>query len=133
MVAAVDRRRYGRRSGKERIMLNGRSMVAAVLAAAFLAACGSTPTRESTGEYLDDAAITTKVKAAFVGDRQIKAADISVETFKGTVQLSGFADNREEIRRAVEIASRVVGVKLVENDIQLKTESAVDEPKNGGS
>jgi hyperosmotically inducible periplasmic protein len=114
-------------------MSNGKSMVAALLATAFLAACGSTPNRESTGQYFDDAAITTKVKAAFVRDKQIKAADIAVETFKGTVQLSGFADNREEIRRAVDLASRVVGVKLVENDIQLKTKAMVDEPANKGS
>lgn len=114
-------------------MLKGRSMVAALLATAVLAACGSTPNRESTGQYFDDAAITAKVKAAFVGDKQIKANDISVDTFKGTVQLSGFADNREEIRRAVEIASRVVGVKLVENDIQLKTRPTVDQPENKGS
>lgn len=97
-----------------------RVVVAALLPALIIAACGSTPMRESTGEYFDDAAITAKVKTAFVGDKQVKAADISVETFKGTVQLSGFADNTDEIRRAVDLAARVRGVKLVENDIQLK-------------
>lgn len=101
-------------------MRNAKSTFAAALVAAMIAACGSTPTRESTGEYIDDAAITTKVKAAFVEDKQVKALDVKVDTFKGTVQLSGFADSDAEIRRAVQIASTVVGVKSVRNDIQLK-------------
>ncbi|MBI4995676.1 MAG: BON domain-containing protein [Rhodocyclales bacterium] len=101
-------------------MLNVRLTGTALLAAALLAACGSTPSRESTGEYIDDTAITTKVKAALVADKSVKATNVSVETFKGTVQLSGFADNTTEIARAVEIASKVAGVKAVQNDIKLK-------------
>lgn len=102
-------------------MLNRRLMGAALIASALLTACGGTPTRESTGEYIDDTTITTKVKAALIADETVKAINVSVKTFKGNVQLSGFADNKAEIGRAVEIASGVVGVKSVQNDIKLKS------------
>jgi osmotically-inducible protein OsmY len=87
---------------------------------AALAGCASTPTQDSTGQYIDDATITTKVKAAFVKDDQVSALNIHVTTFKGVVQLSGFADNQDEIDRAVELARNVRGVKSVKNDIHLK-------------
>ena len=92
-------------------------LVAALTA---LTACSATPTRESTGEYLDDSVITTKVKSAFVEDKTVNALDIKVVTFKGKVQLSGFANNRQEIDRAVEIARQVKGVESVKNDIRMK-------------
>ena len=101
-------------------MSNIISRLAVVLLVAALTACGGSPTRESTGEYIDDTAITTKVKAAFVQDKTVSAGDIVVETFKGRVQLSGFADNQAEIERAVRVASQVPGVKSVRNDIRLK-------------
>ncbi|HZV53633.1 MAG TPA: BON domain-containing protein [Rhodocyclaceae bacterium] len=101
-------------------MSNTKSAFAAALAAMLIAACGATPTRESTGEYIDDAAITTKVKATLVEDKTAKASDVMVETFKGTVQLSGFANSRAEIDAAVQAARQVKGVKEVRNDIQLK-------------
>lgn len=82
--------------------------------------CASTRTQESTGQYFDDAALTTKVKAAFVEDKTVSAARINVETFKGVVQLSGFANNQGEIDQAVSIASAIPGVKSVKNDIRLK-------------
>lgn len=85
-----------------------------------LAACGSTPTHESTGQYVDDATITTKVKAAFVADKTVSAMDIKVVTYKGTVQLSGFAKSQAEINQAVAIARGVKGVQAVKNDIHLK-------------
>lgn len=85
-----------------------------------LAGCASTATQESTGEYIDDATITSKVKAAFVSDKQVSALDIHVTTYKGAVQLSGFADNPDEIQRATELARNVQGVKAVRNDVQLK-------------
>ena len=101
-------------------MKHCKSAFAALLAATMLAACAGSPTQESTGQYLDDAAITTKVKAAFVQDKQVSALDISVDTFKGNVQLSGYADNAAEIERAEQIAGHVAGVKAVKNDIRLK-------------
>jgi osmotically-inducible protein OsmY len=85
-----------------------------------LAGCAGTSTQESTGEYLDNSVITTKVKSAFVSDEQVGALDIKVTTFKGEVQLSGFADSQAEIDRAVAIARGVEGVKSVKNNIQLK-------------
>lgn len=85
-----------------------------------LTACGGSPTRESAGEYIDDSVITTKVKAAFVEDKAVNALDIKVVTFKGAVQLSGFANNPQEIDRAVQLARTVKGVTSVKNDIRLK-------------
>lgn len=82
--------------------------------------CAATATKESTGEYVDDASITTKVKAAFVHDDYIKSFDISVETFKGTVQLSGFVDNSEQKTRAGEVARGVNGVHDVKNNLTVK-------------
>lgn len=78
------------------------------------------PAKESAGEYVDDAAITAKVKAAFVKDKEVKATEVKVETYKGTVQLSGFANSNAAIERAVQLANNVPGVKSVRNDIRLK-------------
>ncbi len=72
------------------------------VAAVALVACASTPTRESMGEYMDDALITSKVRTALVADSQVHSTDIKVETFKGTVQLSGFAGSPDERARAAE-------------------------------
>ena len=83
--------------------------------------CSSTPTSASTGQQIDDTTITTKVKAKMVDDPAVSALNIKVETFKGTVQLSGFANNATEVNRAVEIARGTDGVKSVKNDIRLKT------------
>jgi osmotically-inducible protein OsmY len=83
-------------------------------------ACSSTPTRESTGEYLDDSAITAKVKAAFVNDPTLKATEINVETFKGDVQLSGFVAQPQDAQHAAEVARGVKGVTSVKNDIRVK-------------
>ena len=85
-----------------------------------LAACAPTPTREGTGEYIDDSLITSKVKAAFAADPTVKATQVKVETFKGTVQLSGFVDSRESADKAVEIARGVKGVKSVKNDTVIR-------------
>jgi osmotically-inducible protein OsmY len=85
-----------------------------------LAACAPTPTREGTGEYIDDSLITSKVKAAFAADPTVKATQVKVETFKGTVQLSGFVESREAADKAVEIARGVKGVKSVKNDTVIR-------------
>lgn len=82
--------------------------------------CAATPTSESTGEFVDDAAITTKVKASFVKDPVVKAIDVKVETFKGIVQLSGFVNTPEEKSQAERLAAAVLGVKSVANNITLK-------------
>jgi osmotically-inducible protein OsmY len=82
--------------------------------------CAATRTHEGTGQYVDDSAITTKVKAAILGEPGLKVSEINVETFKGVVQLSGFVSSREDINSAVRVASAVDGVKSVKNDMQLK-------------
>ena len=87
---------------------------------ASLVACAPTPQRESTGEYIDDTVITGKVKAALVADPNLKATEINVETFKGTVQLSGFVSEPGDIPRAIELARGIKGVQSVKNDIAVK-------------
>ena len=82
--------------------------------------CAGTRTRESTGEYVDDSTITTKVKARFVKDPMVSALAVSVETFKGVVQLSGFVNTQLEKDRAAEIAHGVRGVKSVTNSLIVK-------------
>jgi osmotically-inducible protein OsmY len=91
---------------------------AAVLLA--LAGCGATPTKESTGELIDDAAITTKVKTAILADPALKVMQINVETFKGTVQLSGFVSSPQDVIDAQQVAAGVDGVKLVRNDLVVR-------------
>ena len=83
-------------------------------------ACAPTATREGTGEYIDDTVITSKVKAAFAADPDVKATEVKVETFKGEVQLSGFINSPESARKAVQIAQGVKGVKRVINNTVLK-------------
>lgn len=87
---------------------------------AFFLGCGSSPTSEATGEYIDDTVITTKVKAAVFNDPTLKSAEINVETFKGVVQLSGFVNSQADINKAVEVARGVGGVKSVTNSMKLK-------------
>ena len=82
--------------------------------------CASNPTSKTAGEYVDDAMITTKVKAAFAADPTVKATEVNVETYKGDVQLSGFVAEPRDAQRAVEIARGVQGVTSVKNDIRVK-------------
>jgi len=82
--------------------------------------CAGSPTKESTGEYVDDTWITTKVKAALIDNSVTKAAEINVETFKGTVQLSGFVESEDAIAQAVSLAENIQGVKSVKNDMHVK-------------
>ncbi len=98
----------------------GFKAILAGLMASVLVACAPTPQREGTGEYIDDTLITGKVKAALIADPELKATEINVETFKGTVQLSGFVAQPEHIPKAVELARRIAGVKSVKNDMAVK-------------
>jgi osmotically-inducible protein OsmY len=82
--------------------------------------CAATRTQEGTGQYVDDTVITTKVKAAILGEPALKVSEINVETFKGVVQLSGFVNSRDDMKSAVKLASAVNGVKSVKDDMQLK-------------
>jgi len=93
---------------------------AVALAGASLVACSETRTQESTGQYVDDATITTKVKAALVQDQSFDGFQIGVETYKNVVQLSGFVDSHRRAERAQQVASSVAGVKSVRNDLVVK-------------
>lgn len=84
------------------------------------AGCASTSTQEGTGEYVDDAVITTKVKAAIFNEPTLKSAEINVETFKGAVQLSGFVTSHADMKKAVELARSVKGVQTVKNNMSQK-------------
>ena len=96
-----------------------RFLVVLMMIAAFMA-CASTPTTSGTGEYVDDSVITTKVKSAFLAAEDLKSFDISVETFKGTVQLSGFVKSQQQVDKADQIARGVTGVKSVKNNLIVK-------------
>lgn len=85
-----------------------------------LAGCSSTSTSQTPGEYLDDSAITTKVKAAILNDPDVNVMEVSVETYDGDVQLSGFVSSEADATRAVQIARDVEGVKSVSNNMQLR-------------
>ena len=91
-----------------------------LLLAFTLSACASTPKSSSTGEYIDDSVITAKVKALLAQDEGLKALEISVETYKGVVQLSGFVNSQKTIDDAEKIARSVAGVVSVKNNILLK-------------
>jgi len=82
--------------------------------------CAGSAKQESTGEYVSDSWITTKVKAALVDDPAVKSAEINVETFKGRVQLSGFVSNPGAKKQAVVVASGIKGVTSVKDDIRIK-------------
>jgi osmotically-inducible protein OsmY len=86
----------------------------------FIAGCTATRHQESTGQYVDDSVITTKVKSLIANDDFLKSFQISVETYKGTVQLSGFVDSTQASTRAEELVNSVDGVKSVKNSLVVK-------------
>jgi len=92
----------------------------AALLAVLAMGCASTSKQESTGQYVDDTVLTTKVKAAILNEPTLKSAEINVETFKSVVQLSGFVSSAEAQSKAVEVARGVAGVSSVKNDMRLK-------------
>jgi osmotically-inducible protein OsmY len=94
-------------------------LVMLMLIATFVA-CASTPKQESTGDYVDDSVITTKVKALLAKDDFLRSFEIGVETRKGVVQLSGFVGTQDAVNKAGQIASGVGGVKSVRNDLIVK-------------
>jgi osmotically-inducible protein OsmY len=96
------------------------SVLLAALAMTAIVGCASTAKQESTGQYVDDTAITTKVKAAIFNEPTLKSAEINVETFKGRVQLSGFVNSQGDINKAVAVTQAITGVTSVKNDMRLK-------------
>ena len=88
--------------------------------AALVTGCAGDRYHQSTGEAIDDAGISMRVKSALSNDAEYKYAGVDVKTFKGTVQLSGFVDTRAQKSRAADLAKGVEGVKDVENNITVK-------------
>ena len=82
--------------------------------------CASTSRQSSVGEYIDDSVITTKVKSLLAADDFLKSFNIGVETYKGSVQLSGFVATQKAVDQAEEIAQGVKGVESVKNDLIVK-------------
>ena len=103
-------------------MIAAKLLQSAVLGVVLItaSACSTSPNARSVGTVVSDATISTKVKAALAGDPDVKAIDVQVETYKGTVQLSGFVSSRENVTRAVDLARRVDGVRSVKNDLIVK-------------
>ena len=91
-----------------------------VMLIATFVACASTSKQTSPGEYVDDSVITTKVKSLLAADDFLKSFQISVKTYKGTVQLSGFVNSQKAVDKADEIARSVKGVKSVRNNLIVK-------------
>jgi osmotically-inducible protein OsmY len=89
-----------------------------------LVSCSMFEGRETTGQYVDDATITAKVKEAFVADPKVSAMQVNVETMQGVVQLSGFVDSAVLERRAVHLAQGVKGVKSVTDNIIVRAKGA---------
>jgi osmotically-inducible protein OsmY len=98
------------------------TLVAAMMAAALLTTAGCAVTRgqETVGAYVDDAGITTLVKARMAESKAVAASSISVETLNGTVMLSGFAKSATEKAAAENIARGVNNVKSVKNEIAIR-------------
>jgi osmotically-inducible protein OsmY len=96
-----------------------RYFVVLMLIATFMA-CASTSKQEGAGEYVDDSVITTKVKSMLAADDFLKSFEITVETYKGIVQLSGFVDSQKAVDKAGEVAGGVKGVKSVKNNLNVK-------------
>jgi osmotically-inducible protein OsmY len=97
-----------------------RSFFIGLVLVAFIAGCAGTRHQESTGEYVDDSVLTSKVKAEIFNDPMLKVFQINVESFKGVVQLSGFVDSTQASARAVEVAKSVKGVQSVKNSLVVK-------------
>ena len=93
------------------------AVFAAMTVVTVLPACS--PMRESPGEYVDDTVVTSRVKAALASDPVVKATQVQVETYKGVVQLSGFVDSSEAVKRAGEVARGVKGAREVKNNVMV--------------
>jgi osmotically-inducible protein OsmY len=96
------------------------ALLAALMASTVVVGCSSAPTQQPAGEAVDDGVVTAKVKAALVADPVTKAHQINVETFKGTVQLSGFVETDEARSRALQLARDVDGVKKVKDAMEVR-------------
>jgi len=85
-----------------------------------LPGCATTFTPAHIGEYFSDATITARVKLVIFGEPGLKLSDISVETFKGAVHLSGFVGTQDDISRVTKLVRAISGVTAVDNDLREK-------------
>ena len=92
-------------------------LAAALLMPAFSYAADTST--DTTGEYLDDTTITTKVKASFAKDKWVQGRDISVRTDHGVVDLTGTVESTKESDRATELATKIKAVKAVHNNLKI--------------
>ena len=102
------------------LMRNTLTAIATAIALLIATGCAVTRGQETVGAYVDDATITTQVKARFVESKEVAASSIKVETLNGTVMLSGFAKNATERSEAERIARNVNGVRSVRNEILVR-------------
>ena len=110
------------------------SLLATILGASLaLGGCASTDTQRGTGETIDDAALTAKVKAALVDNDIVEAGEVNVNTYRGVVQLSGFVDSNEEKTQAAQAAKSVSGVKDVRNDLKVQGEGTQVADRSAGA
>src|SRR5216683_7145862 len=106
------------RARMDRVTILGAAVASAILA---LSGCAPMQGRESAGEYVDDATVSTKVRAELLRNQSLKGFDIHVETMQDVVQLSGFVDSPAQKAQAEQIARSVSGVRGVRNDIVVRT------------
>lgn len=93
----------------------------AALPLSMMTGCAVTSGRESAGEYVDDKTMATKIKTSLMRDPTVKAHQVNVTAFRGSVQLSGFVDSQEQKDRATEIVRNMEGVKELHNDLVVAT------------
>lgn len=95
-------------------------LLAAALVGGSLAACAPSGTSRSTGQFVDDATLTARAKAALAGAQDVNPLAINIETYRGEVSLTGFVDSKAEADRAVSAVQKVDGVRAVRNDMRIK-------------
>ena len=99
-------------------------MLTAVSLVTFTSGCAGDRYSRSTGQTFDDAGTTARVKSKLLADPDVSGMDVKVDTFRGTVQLTGFVDNPEQKQRAEQLARQIDGVQTVRNDIMVKMNEA---------
>lgn len=100
--------------------LHAATLGMALLGSAMIVGCSSMPQQQSTGEAIDDGVVTAKIKSRLIEDPVTKAHQINVDTFKGTVQLSGFVESDQARARALQLAREVDGVKQVKDAMDVR-------------
>lgn len=101
-------------------LLHAAMLGAALLGSSMIVGCASTPHQQSASEAIDDGVVTAKVRSKLFEDPVTNTHQINVETFKGTVQLSGFVESDQARARALQLARDVDGVKQVKDAMEIR-------------